>query len=543
MVPRYLVNFDLAEIEKYYCDFLVIGGGIAGLFAALKAAPHGEVVVVTKGSLEECNTTYAQGGIAAVVAGNDSALLHQEDTLEAGAGICHREAVKALVEEGPRRVQELIDWGVPFDLAGEGFSLGREGAHSRDRILHVGDYTGKVIQEVLMARAREHQNIQIVENLFVLDLLTEGATCLGVLACPGEGTGYQAFLSPVVILAAGGIGQVFERTTNSEVVTGDGVAMAYRAGAQVMDLEFVQFHPTVFYSPGGRAFLISEAVRGAGGILRNEEEEQFMARYHPLADLGPRDVVIRAMISVLKKTGTNFIYLDLRHLGRDFLKSRFPNIYHTLGEYNLDVTEDLIPVVPAAHYAMGGVKTNLYGETALRGLYAAGEVACTGVHGANRLASNSLLEGVVFGERVVRRALEGNGNPSRDLKRVNVCYQGARTGTCSHPPGDVRGGLRKVMFDKAGIIRHRESLDHAWEYIQEHRGLLGQAMADRQGFELQNMLLVSALLVRAARLRQESRGGHYRQDLPLSVDQWRGHLVFSLKGDRKEEEAWSGINW
>ncbi|MDO9574432.1 MAG: FAD-binding protein, partial [Candidatus Contubernalis sp.] len=363
MLPRYLVNFNLSQLETYTSDFLIIGGGVAGLFTALKSASIGEVTVITKLSLEECNTSYAQGGIASVISEDDSTLLHVEDTLGAGAGICNEGAVKILVEEGPARVRELIEMGVDFDRSNHDYALGREGAHSKDRVLHVGDCTGRAIQKALMDSVKSHKNISIEENLFVIDLLTDRDRCVGALVLNLGKNRIEAHLSKYVVLATGGMGQLFDRTSNSQIATGDGTAMAYRAGAEVMDLEFFQFHPTVFYPSEGKPFLISEAVRGAGGILRNEDEEQFMIHYHPMADLGPRDVVARAMTSVLRKTKTKSIYLDLRHMGEDYIKKRFPNIYCTLKDYNIDITKDLIPVVPAAHYTMGGVKTNVFGET------------------------------------------------------------------------------------------------------------------------------------------------------------------------------------
>ncbi len=541
MVSRYLVNFELSQLEKKYCDFLVIGGGVAGLFTALKAAPFGEVMVLVKDTLEECNTTYAQGGIASVFSKEDSSVLHFEDTLEAGVGLCNKNSVKILVEEGPLRVRELIELGVTFERDNDHFALGREGAHSRDRILHVGDSTGKAIQEVLMDSNRRCKNILIEENVFVVDLLINDARCIGALACNKESGSISAYLAKTVVLATGGMGQLFDRTTNSEIATGDGVAIAYRAGAEVMDLEFFQFHPTVFYTPEGKSFLISEAVRGAGGILRNEEEEQFMINYHPLADLGPRDVVTRAIISILKKTNTMNVYLDLRHLGEDFIRRRFPNIYCTLKDYKIDITKDLIPVVPAAHYTMGGVKTNTYGETNIPGLYAAGEVACTGVHGANRLASNSLLEGLVFGDRVVKRAVNYNNLVSCSPKDVEVTYHKALNGEC--PVVKIRQQLKKIMFGRAGIIRLKEPLESALSFIQENINLVKSNSYDQASFELQNMLIAAALTTRAALLREESRGGHFRQDFPSTRKKWLGHLVFSLCRDGKEKVNWLGINW
>ncbi len=546
MIPRYLVNFELRQVEKIYCDFLIAGGGIAGLFTALKAAAAGKkVMVLTKDSLKECNTTYAQGGIASVIREDDSQSLHFEDTLKAGVEMGNSRAVKVLVEEGPLKVKELIDLGVSFDRNNYHYSLGREGAHSRDRVLHVGDSTGKAIQNVLMNSARSRDNITIEEDIFVLDLLTYKGHCIGVIACRGKTGRICAYLSKVVVLATGGMGQLFDLTTNSIIATGDGVAMAYRAGAQVMDLEFIQFHPTVFYTPEGEVFLISEAVRGEGGILRNEDEEQFMVHYHPLADLGPRDVVSRSIMSVLKKTKTKNIYLDLRHLGEGFIRDRFPNIYSTLKEYNIDITTDLIPIVPAAHYTMGGIKTNICGETNIPGLYAVGEVACAGIHGANRLASNSLLEGLVFGDRVVKGAndyLKGVSLSLRDDIEISY-HEHKMEGQNNKSIAETKGSFKRIMFEKVGIIRSQDSLKQALNFSDNNKYLLMYNNLNKESFELKNIITLASLTARAALLREESRGAHYRQDFPSKKKKWQKHLVFSLSRERKEEVNWLEINW
>ncbi len=541
MLPRYLVNFNLSELETQTSDFLIIGGGVAGLFTALKAASLGEVTVITKLSLEECNTSYAQGGIASVMGEDDSTILHMEDTLEAGAGICNQRAVQILVEEGPARVRELMEMGVEFDRTNQHYALGREGAHSRDRVLHVGDCTGRAIQKVLMDSVKSCDHLNIKENLYVIDLLTDRGRCVGALVFNPEKERIEAYLSKTVVMATGGMGNLFERNTNSDVATGDGTAMAYRAGAEVMDLEFFQFHPTVFYTPEGKAFLISEAVRGAGGILRNEEEEQFMIQYHPLADLGPRDVVTRAMVSVMRKTKTKSIYLDLRHMGEDYIKRRFPNIYCTLKDYNIDITKDLIPVVPAAHYTMGGVKTDVNGETNIKGLFVTGEAACNGVNGANRLASNSLLEGLVFGDRVVRKAKSETGfSFNSSSVKIQAWEAGDSAGI---EISGTRDMLRKVMFGRVGIIRSYESLDAALQFINQQEPLFRHNVLQKESFELKNMLIAAELMAKAALMRKESRGGHFRQDFPAQNNKWRGHLVFSLSKERKEEVNWIGTMW
>ena len=390
-------------------DFLVIGSGIAGLTFALKAAGHGSVVVLTKKQRAESNTNYAQGGIASVVSKEDSFDLHIQDTLEAGAGLCHRDAVELIVREAPIRLKELMDWGVRFSTKANGsLDLGREGGHSKNRIVHAGDLTGREIEQALLDAVKIHPNIQVFENHMAIDLITEHqlgpelekrAKILhtwGAFALDVEKNQVDKFLSRIVLLATGGTGHVYLHTTNPAIATGDGVAMAYRARAWIGNLEFMQFHPTALHYPGANYFLISEAVRGFGGILRNKKGEAFMEKYHRLKDLAPRDVVARAIDAELKKSGEPHVFLDITHKPASKIKERFPNIFDYCLSLGLDITRQWIPVVPAAHYMCGGVVTDLKARTSISGLYASGEVACTGVHGANRLASNSLLEGLVF---------------------------------------------------------------------------------------------------------------------------------------------------
>lgn len=398
-------------------DFLVIGAGVAGLRAAIELAAAGRVLVVAKESLRESASEYAQGGIAAALGEDDEIGLHESDTMYAGDGLCERDAVHALVGDGPAAIEELIEWGAEFDRDGAGLAFAREGAHSRSRVLHAhGDSTGREMARVLYRKAASLPTVEFRSYAGVEELLADGPEVRGVLVRERDAAEAQAIHAPAVLLATGGLGQLFGRTTNPLVATGDGVAMAYRAGAEIADIEFVQFHPTALAIPGAPSFLISEALRGEGGLLKNAAGERFMERYHPMAELAPRDVVARAIVSESLRTGGP-IYLDLTHKGTDFARERFPRIYATCLEFGVDLGRQPVPVAPAAHYAMGGVRTDLEGRTTLGRLYAAGEVASTGVHGANRLASNSLLEGVVFGARAGRAMREATGGARMARRR------------------------------------------------------------------------------------------------------------------------------
>jgi L-aspartate oxidase len=392
-------------MHKEFVDFLIIGSGVAGLRAAIELAPHGKVLVVTKDRPAESSTEYAQGGIAVALSDEDEVGIHYEDTLRAGDGMCREESVRILVEEGPEQIIELISWGAEFDKEGSRLDFTMEAAHSRKRILHAhGDSTGKELERVLLTKVRSFDSVRKYPFAFTEDLIIKDGICNGAYVVMGSET--RALFAKATILATGGTGQVFLRTTNPAVSTGDGIAIAFRAGAVVEDMEFIQFHPTVLFAPSAPQFLLSEAMRGEGAILRNIYKEPFMKSYHPDAELAPRDVVSRAIISQMVRTKSPNVYLDLTHLNSDFVKRRFPRIYATCLQYAVDITKELIPVSPAAHYVMGGIKTDVNGVTNIKGLFAAGEVACTGVHGANRLASNSLLEGLVFGARTGRAAAE-----------------------------------------------------------------------------------------------------------------------------------------
>lgn len=527
-ITRYTCNWE-PDIPVINTDFLIIGGGIAGLFTALKAAAFGEVVVLTKKTLEDSNTGLAQGGIAAAVHEEDSPFLHLEDTLEAGAGICDIEAVDVLVREGPERVHELIAAGASFDMKDGNISLTREGAHSKARILHAADTTGEAIRAALVKKCEEDKRIKIFEHQFLIDLLgTEAGECQGALVYDQKNERQILYIARAVVLATGGAGQLYRYTTNPDVATADGMAAAFRCGCELSDLEFIQFHPTVLFSHDTQRFLISEAVRGEGGLLYNTQGERFMGKYHPLLELAPRDIVSRAILNEMMLGGSQYVYLDMSIIPG--VEKRFPNIYRTCRQHGIDPAKEMVPVSPAAHYTMGGIKTNTYGETGVGGLYACGEAACTGVHGGNRLASNSLLEGIVFGQRIVDRA--GEIMYRRQVK-VEELYQSFEAGGVyaallpQIDPAEVRRQLQAVMWDKVGIIRTEEGLKAAnrkIEYLYNHlaRG------ADPLGYiEMINMLTVAHVIVQAALWRRESRGGHYRSDYPQRDDmRWIKHTSF-----------------
>ena len=509
-------------------DYLIIGCGIAGLRAAIELAAAGRVLVLTKAELTESATQYAQGGIAAALSDEDQVFLHYQDTLKAGDGLCHEAAVKIMVEEGPRYIQELIDWGTAFDREGARLAFTREGAHSRSRVLHAhGDSTGREIARVLFARAQE-AGIELLPFVFTTELLVEKGRVAGVRALDERRHAPLELRARAVLLATGGLGQVYAETTNPGVATGDGVAIAYRAGAALRDMEFVQFHPTALSVKGAPRFLLSEALRGEGGCLRNLELERFMPRYHEEGDLASRDVVSRAIMTELERTGAEFVYLDMSGLDPAHVRARFPRIYATCQEYNLDITSDLIPVRPAAHYAMGGVATDLEGRTTLAGLYAAGEVACTGVHGANRLASNSLLEGLVYGARAGRAMTESRAGSKNTPARpaLQEPAAAAEAPASTHTPPDVEKRVREIRFllwEKAGILRRGASLASALEELPRLERPL-PVTPTRAHYEESNLCTVGEAIARSALAREESRGAHYRTDFPVRDDaRWGKH--------------------
>ncbi|MDT5061242.1 MAG: L-aspartate oxidase [Acidobacteriota bacterium] len=506
-------------------DFIVIGSGIAGLRAAIEIARAGaRVTVLTKDRTSESNTEYAQGGIAVALSEEDEVALHEEDTLNAGASLCDERAVHVMVEDGPRYIQELIDWGTEFDREGGRLVFTREAAHSRRRILHAhGDSTGREIVRALISRARGMREIAFVAHAATESLLVVEERVCGVRYLDPLVRAPRELWARAVVLASGGAGQVFLHTTNPQVATGDGMAMAYQAGAELADMEFVQFHPTALNIEDAPRFLLSEAMRGEGGVLRNLDGERFMTRYHERAELAPRDIVSRSIVAEMQRTASRTVYLDMTALEARFVRHRFPKIYETCQSYGLDITADLIPVSPASHYCMGGVRTDLHGRASLPGLYAAGEVACTGVHGANRLASNSLLEGLVFGARAGSAAAEDHASGGSVRTNGFAPALEGETRQGAHGQGDialaVRKRVKRLMWERVGILRDRESVKRAlWEFEQIARAPLARAS--------RNFLNVATLIARNALWREESRGAHFRTDFPARDDEhWRVHSI------------------
>jgi L-aspartate oxidase len=519
-------------------DFLVIGSGVAGLRAALELSREGRVIMLTKGHPLQSNSIFAQGGVAVALSEEDDVSIHLTDTVKAGHGLCRREAVRVLVEEGPDRIQELIRWGAKFDKTGGKFAFAREAAHSRSRILRArGDATGNEMVRVLMAQAGRQKRIRRLDYHFTVDLVVEDGRCCGAVVLD-ENSGEQFILpSKAVVLSTGGAGQIYARTTNPPNATGDGMAMAFRAGAQLQDMEFVQFHPTALYLPSSPPFLLSEAMRGEGGQLRNNKGEVFMQRYHPLGALAPRDIVARAIWAEMAATRARHVYLDVTHLGADFVKRRFPTIYATCLRHDIDITEEWIPVSPSAHYMMGGVWTDINGATTLPGLFAAGEVACSGVHGANRLASNSLLEGLVFGMRAGVAAISwASRHPVPDLARQVVELRHCKF----HQMDDaekLRSSLRRTMWGQVGVIRSRESLIRATAQLSRWEHMVSKPFATRADLEAKNMVQVAYCVAEAALWRENSVGAHFRSDFPESKRPgWKQHSQLYLT-ERSTEQA------
>lgn len=512
-------------------DFIIVGSGIAGLYAALLARNHGSVCILTKGSIDECNTKYAQGGIAAAVGADDDPDLHLRDTIEAGAGLVDEHAARILVEAAADRIADLVNFGVPFDAADGEVSLGKEAAHSRNRILHAGgDSTGAHI-EISLSGVAQMSRITIKEHVQVEDIIVEGGRAVGVRALDSRANVGARFDAGAIILATGGVGQLFKVSTNPDIATGDGIAVAYRAGADVTDMEFIQFHPTALRLPGVPVFLISEAVRGEGGVLRNAAGERFMVDQHPQAELAPRDVVARAIVSEMRKTGADHVLLDISHLPPERVKARFPQIYRHCLAHGVDMTREPVPVSPAAHYMMGGVRTNTWGETSIPGLYACGECACTGVHGANRLASNSLLETVVFAKRIVERVVRGGGGIEVDkttLRADDVVRTLADVSRETSAAAPTRDAVQSLLWNNVGIVREAAGLQEASQRLASWRSSLSAAN-DRAGLELASMVTAGQMMAEAALVREESRGAHYRTDFPDTRDEWRRHIVFRLE--------------
>jgi L-aspartate oxidase len=512
-----------------HVDFIVVGAGVAGLRAAIALAEAGKVLVLAKQEITESASQYAQGGIAVALSDEDEISLHLQDTINAGDGIVNPDAARVLVEEGPLRIQELIDWGTEFDRNGTKLTFTREAAHSRSRILHAhGDSTGREIVRALHAKAASLRNIVFSEFEFTAELHVAAARVRGVELTSAAGE-LHLINSSAVLLATGGAGQVYSNTTNPAVATGDGVAMAYRAGAEVSDMEFVQFHPTALYVKNAPRFLLSEALRGEGAVLRNGELDRFMSKYHEMGELAPRDVVARAIAHELEVSRMKepVVYLDMTHLKTDHIKSRFPRIHSTCLEYNIDITIDQVPIRPAAHYLMGGVRTGLDGKSSLAGLYAAGETAGTGVHGANRLASNSLLEGLVFGARA-GEAMR-NEITARHAAFGVLSVEPAAGSAATEAEAFIRE-MQQLMWDKSGIVRTRMGLTEAERDLRAAIPRLPLPFS-RRNCEARNIHTTASLIVRSALARRESRGAHYRTDYPDHDDpKFKKHSVVMEKG-------------
>lgn len=508
-------------------DFLIIGAGVAGLRAAIEAAEAGRVLVLTKDRLTESASEYAQGGIAVALSDDDRVSLHERDTINAGDGLCDPQAVKVLVEQGPQEIQQLIEWGVEFDREGRRLAFTREGAHSRRRVLHAhGDSTGREIARTLAQKARSIPNITFQSFSAVVDLLAADGEIRGASAWNHQERRIVPVQARAVLLATGGLGCVYWETTNPDVATGDGVAMAYRAGAEIADIEMVQFHPTALFLEGAPRFLLSEALRGEGAYLRNAAGERFMERYSKQGELAPRDIVSRAIIAELHRTQLGPVYLDLTHLDAEFVSKRFPRIHETCLQYGVDIARQPVPVHPAAHYAMGGVETDYEGHTSLPGLFAAGEVAACGVHGANRLASNSLLEGIVYGARAGRGLRARAGLP---LRPPDPSPQGP----LQPLPANAVFNLRRLAWRRAGIERSGEGLLAGLDELARLAPAFEtpHSRNSREGFEADNMYQVISLIVRCALARRESRGCHYRSDYPEKDPRFQKHSRVSKSHD------------
>ncbi len=512
-------------------DFIVIGSGVAGLRASVELAGSGaRVTVLTKDKASESNTEYAQGGVAVVLSDDDNAELHEDDTLVAGAGLCDVPAVETLVTEGTNYIKQLIDWGTEFDTEGGKLLMGQEAAHSRRRILHAhGDSTGAEFVRSLIARAGQEKTINLTPFANTESLIVRDGRCVGVRFLDPILRAPREIFAKAVIMCTGGAGQLYLHTTNPPVATGDGMAMAYFAGAEMADMEFIQFHPTALSIEGAPRFLLTEAMRGEGGILRNQYGERFMSRYDERLELAPRDIVSRSIVAEMRRTGTRSVNLDMTAMDEDFLKHRFPKIYEVCSSYGLNIATDMLPVSPASHYCMGGIRTDLWGRSTVPGLYAAGEVTCTGVHGANRLASNSLLEGLVFGARAGKAAAEDNSksqisNFKSEISESDVANTESGIATA------VKKRIKRVMWERVGILRDKDSLKRALKEF-------GQIESANLGTSSRNFVTLAKLVATAALWREESRGGHYRNDFPDQKEEFRVHSIQKLDNPISSSES------
>jgi L-aspartate oxidase len=579
---RYLVEFDIENTETRYCDVLIIGSGIAGVYTALELPENCDINIISKETLNISNSSLAQGGIAVSLDKGDSPQLHFKDTIYAGAGLCDEENVWALVNEAAINIEKLCSFGVNFDRDDkQSLALSREGAHSKNRIIHSGDTTGKEVCDTLISAVKQRKNVKIYERTFAIDLITKQNECIGVLALDEDSGKTMIYRARYVVCASGGYGRIYSYTTNPPVATGDGAAMAYRAGAELTDMEFIQFHPTVLYHPQNKSFLISEAVRGEGAKLLNLNGESFMQNYHPMGELASRDVVSRAIFTEMKNTGSSNVFLDITHKSREFLETRFPNIFKTCLSYGIDISKNYIPVAPAEHYCMGGIRSDLNGRTNIKGLFSCGEATGNGIHGANRLASNSLLEGLVFGNRIAmaisseifndknvafKVSKDLNAIHMEELQNIDIEKEGADLKDCidSREDADLKdcidsikdanleektnliekvdlsdkyqqmsNELRNTMTEFVGIIRSKEGLEYALKKIIDiGNNIKGTSFKTSQEFELINMLMISQIVVTAALERKESRGAHFRIDYP-DTDNLNWKCSINSISDRK----------
>jgi len=535
--PRYLASFHPKQVPHFFTDILVVGSGLAGLRAALGVDPKLSVLVVTKGELQLSNSAYAQGGIAAVLGTDDRFEDHAADTLMAGGALCDPEVVRRVVEEAPRRIVELIEWGTKFDQNGSRLALTREGGHRHDRIVHAfGDATGREVMRAMAQRVLQTTNVNTWENTFLIDLLTHERQCVGALVWNRQ-HGKTLIWAKQTVLATGGAGQIYRETTNPEVATGDGLAVAYRAGAELRDLEFMQFHPTVLYIVGSSRNLITEAMRGEGAHLVDRHGHRFMPEYDERAELAPRDVVSRAIVAQMEKTRHPNVYLELTHLDPRRVRDRFPGIAALCAEFGLDISRDRIPVRPGAHYMMGGVTVDFDGRTTVPRLWAVGEVASTSLHGANRLASNSLSEAAIYGAHAGQGASQEAARQNATLCALPL--DNPRVESTAEPlnVADIRNSLKSLMWRACGLRRDADGLAEAAENVAGWcRYVLPRQFSNPIGWELQDMLTVAGLMIEAASLRTETRGGHVRTDHPDQDDgYWTRHITFECDGDRPSE--------
>ena len=533
-----------SSYKSYRADYLVVGSGVAGLRAAIELSHAGSVLVLAKSDLSDSATAWAQGGIAVALSDEDEIQLHEQDTVKAGDGLCRSDAVALLVEEGPKYITELIEWGTEFDRAGTKLAFTREAAHSRSRVLHAhGDSTGREISRALLARAHSIAHLHLRAHAFTTELILDRGSVVGLQFIDETDGSLHEVRAEAVLLATGGLGQIYRETTNPHVATGDGMAIAYEAGAALSDMEFVQFHPTALAVKGAPRFLLSEALRGEGAILRNINFERFMKRYNEAQELAPRDIVARAIVTEMHKTNSEHVYLDMTAKPEGFVEQRFPRIYATCMSYGVDLARDVAPVCPAAHYMMGGVKTDLWGRTSLPGLYAAGETADTGVHGANRLASNSLLEGLVFGARSgqammkdapvkKKHAVRLPGSPAPNPDNAQTVAHNSTAlskSPAKEPATTALNKIREIMWHEVGILRNGKELGTAIAKLQAIE-LPKPQKPCRAGCELRNMHALALVMTRSALAREESRGSHYRADFPYRDDEDFGKHSLVQKG-------------